>query len=117
MKSVLLILFVLFGGLSALYSRFKRVVAETEGRQEEYDAQPTFEEEEELESSEESKSKVMPSYEYFSYETADEVESISEQKQESVFVEEESAPKYAFDLRQAVIYQSVLNNQYINLNN
>ena len=117
MKSLLLILFVLLGGMSALYTRFKRVLAESEGRQDEneYEPQPCYEnpfvDEDECECA------AARQEEYFTYETADEPMAENEEASVPVMSLEEPVPQFAFDLRQAVVYQAVLNNRYINQGN
>ena len=63
--------------------------------------------------------KVAEQPSYFTYEAPEpEVQCAAKPAQATVRTEEEEPqPKPAFDLRQAVIYQTVLNNRYINAEN
>ena len=115
MKFALTILFVMGSIMIALYSKFKRVLAEQEGWQDEQSSERHDEETNDFFSFEDEGEKVVveqPSY--FTYEAPD-----AEQAQprpfkanvQPAFVEEN--PQTGFDLRQAVIYQTILNNNYI----
>jgi hypothetical protein len=127
MKALLITLLLVFGGISALYTRFKRVNAESGTPQDGYDPQSFVGEEPDMDDNffgfdeKEADEVVNPQSEYFTYETPVEdikVESKAESKTESVAPEvvEESSSRQ-FDLRQAVIYQTLLNNRYINVQN
>ena len=120
MKTLLFILAVLFGVMPMLYARFKRIVAESGDTQysdepEDYDggmAEDSFFNFGETEVEE---SPVQQPY--FTYETpgADFATTVS--KREAPAAMEEPAATPQFDLRQAVIYQTLLNNRYNYLDN
>lgn len=114
MSTVFLTLLVVASIMLSLYSRFKKVLAEQEGMQEEaaYAAPAEAENEEQ---------------EYFTYETLESLDSNDFPTAEPVcrpavaaetvapLVEEPVAS--GFDLRRAVIYQTILNNRNINESN
>lgn len=115
MKFALTILFVMGSIMIALYSKFKRVLAEQEGWQDAQSEKRPDEDTNDFFSFEDEGEKVVveqPSY--FTYEAP-----VAEQAQprpfkankQPVFVEETA--QMGFDLRQAVIYQTILNNNYI----
>ena len=117
MKTLLLILVLLLGGASSLYARFKRTVVE--------DVNPSGGEEgQNYVSSEaerdffdfddiEAEDAVPEQPAYFTYEGP-----VSEVKRDPVEapIQQEESPmaiRPVFDLRQAVVYQTLLNNRYI----
>ena len=116
MKIMLLILFVALGSMSALYRRFKRVLDESgdvDGGSEQQsfggidvESEPTgygdFEYEE----------PVVQKTPYFTYEAPEVNVPKAKPVVEPVIVEERPQHK-SFDLRQALIYQTILNNPYI----
>lgn len=117
MKTLLLILVLLFGGASSLYARFKRTLAEDGNAADgsgssDYDggsAERDFFDFDGIEAEE----AVPAQPTYFTYE-----DSAFEMKTESVgaSIQQEEVPvalRPAFDLRQAVIYQTLLDNRYI----
>lgn len=131
MKTALLIIVLLLGGFSSLYSRFKRTLAEdgnpsdgTEtqsfGSAETDDDLFSFgeaETDDELFSfgdAEAEEANITQQEGYFTYETPEagaKVEPVENVKQtESVQVQTD---RPAFDLRQAVVYQTLLCNPYI----
>ena len=121
MKTMLLILFVALGGMSALYRRFKRVLDESGNADGGSEQQTYGDVDAESEPAyygdfvyEEPVAQQSP---YFTYEAPDvkppdvkapKAKSVAD----SVIIEERLQTK-SFDLRQAVIYQTILNNPYI----
>lgn len=111
MKILLIILFVATSIMWSLYKRFQRTVVETESERESdeqtYDEQIPAEEVENISSP------------YFSYEYEVPAEKpvVKEHKPQPVAVNVQPAvaneKNNGFDLRQAVIYQTVLSNPYI----
>ena len=117
MKTTLLILAVLFGVMPMLFARFKRAMAENGSirggaaeSEENSDAADgdIFNFENEAEDAVEQQP-------YFTYE-APEAETAPVQPVRAMLTEEQPQQQ-RFDLRQAVIYQTLLNNRYINLEN
>ena len=118
MKTLLLIVVLLLGGMPALYARFKRVLSEgsnpqeddatqrygsAEGRDDIFDFDNVDVEE------------TVPTQQgYFTYEAPEAKTSVSASPVMQSVVENEQ-PQTIFDLRQAVIYQTLLNNRYLNL--
>ena len=115
MKYALTILFVMGSIMIALYSKFKRVLAEQEGWQDEQSSERPDEETNDFFSFEDEGEKVVveqPSY--FTYEAPDaEQTQLRPSKANVQPAIMEETPQTGFDLRQAVIYQTILNNNYI----
>lgn len=121
MKSLLFILVMVFGGMSLLYARFKHFVQEESDHSEAYsnmNGDGATENDDFFSfDANETEEVVNSKPEYFSYETL-EIPTEDKQKIETVVpVVEEELPRFMFDLRQAVVYQALLNNRYINLEN
>ncbi len=119
MKTALLIIVLLLGGFSSLYSRFKRTLAEDGNPSDGTETQSfgSAETDDELFSfgdAEAEEANITQQEGYFTYESPEagaKVEPVENVKQtESVQVQTD---RPAFDLRQAVVYQTLLCNPYI----
>ena len=116
MKTILLILVLLFGGMSTLYARFKRTLAEdgdpSDGSETQSYGRGTAERDFfDFDNDEAEEVNVQAQPEYFTYENPD-----VDVKHAPVAVQQEEPEmqmRPQFDLRQAVIYQTLLNNRYI----
>ena len=122
MKTWLIIMIVLFGGVSALYRRLKKAFPEGGNPQDSVEPQ-SFVGGEAEDSDDffdfadgEAEETVAPQPAYFTYESP-EAEIHTEVRPAPVVEVAEEMPRPQFDLRQAVIYQTLLNNRYINLQN
>ncbi len=115
MKFALTILFVMGSIMIALYSKFKRALDEQGGWQDEQSTERPDEEINDFFSFEDEGEKVVveqPSY--FTYEAPEVAQaqpSPFKASMQPAMVEE--TPQTGFDLRQAIIYQTILNNNYI----
>ena len=113
MKLVLLIVFLLLGFLPTLLAQSKRrVAAAADTSSDDGEQEDSFFDFEEPEPAEEPASQSP----YFTYEAPEaEVEHAKAPVQTAAYAEEPARP--AFDLRQAVVYQTLLTNNYINPGN
>jgi hypothetical protein len=111
MKTILIILFVAISLMGSLYKRFKRLTVETENESMEHEQ--TFDE-----ADDKVDEPSMQSASYFSYEYDIPAEKpVMKEKKPQPVVNEQPVAVFernnVFDLRQAVIYQTVLCNPYI----
>jgi hypothetical protein len=113
MKYLLIILFVAFSFVPSLLARAKRRVAEAAT----VDDEPSYDgQDDNFFDFEEPEAEPAKQSSYFTYETPEaEPKAAEVPVQAAALVEEPVRP--SFDVRQAVIYQTILTNNYINSGN
>ena len=117
MSSVWIILLLFLGGMSMFYSRAKRAMAADTSAQESNVSEDGDNQDDSFVSyiDNEWDEAVASQPEVFSYETKKGMSTPMSKAEETIPLEQPPAPR--FDLRQAVIYQTVLSNNYINSEN